>query len=65
MEIKQWGGGGEYTSYLLFWQNISLCYVECFQDPLKTFLLKAQLAEHYLQSKYYLNSECLVVLDTS
>ena len=35
------------------------------QDPLKTFLMKAKLAIHYLQSKYCLNSEWLVELDTS
>ena len=35
-----------------------LGYVECFQDPLKTFLMKAKLVTHvhYLQSKYCLNA---------
>ena len=52
------------ASHLFFGQHICLCYVECLQGPLKTFSLITKLAKHYLQSKYYLNSECLLVLDT-
>ena len=53
--------GNESVSMGTTWSFVS---AECLQGPLKTFSLITKIAKHYLQSKYYLKSECLLVSDT-
>ena len=48
--------GGIYNFSPVLLAGHYLGYVECFQDPLKTFVMKAKLVTHYLQSKYCLNA---------